>query len=108
MWHIYLARPIPISACPIPMGRFPPPQVIEIFNSAFTPQNCKLYSKIQACGLTVLLNKWQCLYCLMKQNIVRIILPLDEHDWLKWLHNNFRTHDLLVDRDVCNESVRDA
>jgi len=44
----------------------------------------------------------------MKQNIVRIILPLDEHDWLKWLHNNFRTHDLLVDRDVCNESVRDA
>jgi len=25
----------------------------------------------------------------------RVILPLDEHDWLKWSHDNFGTHDLL-------------
>jgi len=31
----------------------------------------------------------------MRQNIAGVILPLDEHDWLKWSHDNFRTHGLL-------------
>jgi len=25
----------------------------------------------------------------------RVILPLDERDWLKWSHDNFGIHDLL-------------
>jgi len=31
----------------------------------------------------------------MIQNSARVVLPLDEHDWLQWLHDQFRTHDLL-------------
>jgi len=31
----------------------------------------------------------------MRQNSDRVILPLDEHDWLKWSHDKFGTHDLL-------------
>jgi len=31
----------------------------------------------------------------MRQNIAGDILPSDEHDWLKWSHDNFGTHDLL-------------
>jgi len=31
----------------------------------------------------------------MRQNNVRVILPLDEHDWSKWSHDKFGTHDLL-------------
>jgi len=31
----------------------------------------------------------------MKQNSARVILPSDEHDWLKWLHDKFRMLDLL-------------
>jgi len=33
------------------------------------------------------------------------ILPLAEHDWLKWSHDNFETNDLLFDHDTCNSSV---
>jgi len=36
------------------------------------------------------------------------ILTLDEHDWLKWLHDKFRTLTYLVDRGISNGSVRDA
>jgi len=75
----------------------PPPQIIEIFNfdSALTLQNCKFYSIIQACYLKVLLNVRQCLFCHMRKNSARVILPLDEYDWLKWLHDKFGTHDLF-------------
>jgi len=31
----------------------------------------------------------------MRQNSPRVILPLDEYDWLKWLHDKSGTHDLL-------------
>jgi len=44
----------------------------------------------------------------MRQNSARVILPLDQHDWLKWSHDNFGMHDLSVDRGICNGSVRDA
>jgi len=75
----------------------PPPQIIKIFNSdsTFTPQNCKFYGNIQACCLKVLLNVRQSLFCLIRQNSARVILPSDEHDWLKWLHDKFGTHHLL-------------
>jgi len=31
----------------------------------------------------------------MRQNNARVTLLLDEHDWLKWLHDKFGRHDLL-------------
>jgi len=31
----------------------------------------------------------------MSENSTRVILPLDEHDWLKWLWDMFRTHELF-------------
>jgi len=31
----------------------------------------------------------------MRQNSARVTLSLDEHDWLKWLHDKIDVHDLL-------------
>jgi len=31
----------------------------------------------------------------MRQNTAGVIFSLDEHDWLKWSHDNFGMHDLL-------------
>jgi len=29
------------------------------------------------------------------ESVDRVILPLAKHDWLKWSHGRFETHDLL-------------
>jgi len=31
----------------------------------------------------------------MKQNGARVIFPVDEQDWSKWLHDKIGMHDLL-------------